>query len=238
MITKNWKLAQIKEFDTNWYFKKNRFAIVNRLAVVERILSLISPQLVLDIGTADGEIPVNLITNEKLDSTFIGMDLSRSLINIAVKTAKKKSLSERAQFVVADLEHLPFRDGQFDSVVCTAVLEHVIDLLTAVREMGRVSKLNKLLLVTLPNVMFQKIFQLLAILRLRYKDSIYDSNLKMERLEDIMKKNNLSPIYRLNFVLPLPKFLRFIEKFVRRFKIRSFHLFLNQLLICKKESKI
>ncbi len=238
MNKNDWKLAQIKDFDTKWYFKKNRFALTNRADIVEHVLSLASPKHVLDIGTADGEIPLELVTTGKFDAVFVGIDLSISLIKIAVKTAKKKNLSETTQFLVADLEYLPFREEEFDFVVCTAVLEHVIDIHTAVRGMSRVCELSKLILITLPNIMFQKIFHLLAILHLRYKDSVYHSNRALEDLEKVMKKYNLLPIYRLNFVLPLPRSFKFMEKFIRYFKIKKIHLFLNQLLICKKQSKI
>lgn len=40
--------------------------------------------------------------------------------------------------VVADVEHLPFRDGLFTRVECDAVLEHVHDPVRSVAEMARV----------------------------------------------------------------------------------------------------
>ncbi len=45
-----------------------------------------------------------------------------------------------ADFVLADAQHLPFRDGVFDKVLCTEVLEHVPDDKAGLRELYRVVK--------------------------------------------------------------------------------------------------
>ena len=43
-------------------------------------------------------------------------------------------------YVQAEIDALPFRDGQFDVVTCSHTLEHVIDLPAAVRELRRVAR--------------------------------------------------------------------------------------------------
>jgi ubiquinone/menaquinone biosynthesis C-methylase UbiE len=42
--------------------------------------------------------------------------------------------------VVADLEHLPFKDGAFDVVTCFHTIEHVLDPQLALDELVRVSR--------------------------------------------------------------------------------------------------
>lgn len=51
---------------------------------------------------------------------------------------------------MGNVEDLPYRDGAFDAVVCTDVLEHVIDLNAAVREIRRVLKPGGLAVVRVP----------------------------------------------------------------------------------------
>ena len=46
------------------------------------------------------------------------------------------------------LKTLPFRDGEFDTVVCTHVIEHVLDYKKAIAELRRVSR--KRLIIVVP----------------------------------------------------------------------------------------
>ena len=57
----------------------------------------------------------------------------------------RAALGERAEYVVADAQELPFADGSFDVVVCRIAAHHFADLELAVAEMARVS--NRLVVV-------------------------------------------------------------------------------------------
>jgi len=59
------------------------------------------------------------------------------------------SLAGRAR-IVCDASDLPFEDGQFDLVICVAVLEHVLDPQRCVDEMHRVLSANGLIYATTP----------------------------------------------------------------------------------------
>ena len=48
--------------------------------------------------------------------------------------------------VVGDVYHLPFKDEQFDNILCTEVLEHLPLPQTAISEMTRVLKIGGLLI--------------------------------------------------------------------------------------------
>lgn len=50
------------------------------------------------------------------------------------------------KFTAAPVEKLPFPDGHFDTVICTHVLEHILDIRAAIGELRRVSA-NKLIIV-------------------------------------------------------------------------------------------
>lgn len=52
--------------------------------------------------------------------------------------------------VAASLQHLPFRDGVFDCVLCTEVLEHVPDPVLALKECRRVLKSGGKLFLSTP----------------------------------------------------------------------------------------
>jgi SAM-dependent methyltransferase len=56
----------------------------------------------------------------------------------------------RHEAVAAPLTDLPFADATFDGVLCTEVLEHIVDDARAARELARVSKAGATLLVSVP----------------------------------------------------------------------------------------
>ena len=56
-----------------------------------------------------------------------------------------------------DVTHLPFRDEAFDAVICSEVLEHIPDNRLAIRELVRVLKAGRDLVVSVPRFMPERI---------------------------------------------------------------------------------
>lgn len=52
------------------------------------------------------------------------------------------------EYVAAKIEDLPFEDNEFDTVVCTHVIEHVLDYHAAIRELRRIAA--KRLIIVVP----------------------------------------------------------------------------------------
>ena len=50
--------------------------------------------------------------------------------------------------VVGDAHHLPFQDGEFERILCTEVLEHLLDPAKAIAEMRRVLQPGGMLILT------------------------------------------------------------------------------------------
>jgi ubiquinone/menaquinone biosynthesis C-methylase UbiE len=80
-----------------------------------------------------------------------GCDFSMSAL--AVGQAKIRSLngSTRAALIQGNAESLPFASESFDMVVSCETIEHVPDVLTALREMWRVARPGAKLFLTTPN---------------------------------------------------------------------------------------
>ncbi|HVP15671.1 MAG TPA: class I SAM-dependent methyltransferase, partial [Terriglobales bacterium] len=81
--------------------------------------------LVLDVGSGDGPAPAA----DVLCDRFVADDAERVA-----------PLRLDRPFVSGDLEHLPFRDGAFDFVYCSHVLEHTADPARAIGELERVAR--------------------------------------------------------------------------------------------------
>ncbi|HEU0100644.1 MAG TPA: class I SAM-dependent methyltransferase [Allosphingosinicella sp.] len=79
-----------------------------------------------------------------------GVDVDASAVELARCNAARYGRSDIALHHVPDTRRLPFRDGEFDFVLCNSVLEYVRvgDLPEIVRELHRVMKPGGRLLVT------------------------------------------------------------------------------------------
>jgi ubiquinone/menaquinone biosynthesis C-methylase UbiE len=102
----------------------------------ELILNLLSPkpgQIILDAGCGTG-----IFTREILSSgsKVIGLDLSLPMLKRAQLNLKRYPF----QVVLADMLHVPFREGLFDKAVSVTALEFIEDGHAAVDELFRVTK--------------------------------------------------------------------------------------------------
>jgi ubiquinone/menaquinone biosynthesis C-methylase UbiE len=93
---------------------------------------------ILDVGVGTGR----LLSKIAGDFEKYGVDISMTYL----KLAAKKNIRVCMSFV----EDLPYESSCFDAVVSTDVLEHVLDLNVAVREMLRVLRPGGLLVVRVP----------------------------------------------------------------------------------------
>lgn len=84
---------------------------------------------ILDIACGTGNYTTAL---EKTDLRMTGSDISSKMID----EAKEKSLSIRWE--LADVTQLPYKDGQFQGVLCTLAIHHFDDLYAAFEEAYRV----------------------------------------------------------------------------------------------------
>lgn len=73
----------------------------------------------LDIGCGSGR---NFIKSDKIE--FYGIDFSKKMIKLAERRAKKLKINITLK--KSNSDNLPFKDNEFDSVLCYAVL-HCID---------------------------------------------------------------------------------------------------------------
>jgi len=67
-----------------------------------------------------------------------------------------------ADFLLADAQHLPFRDGAFDKVMCTEVLEHIPDDRLGIGELYRVAKAGADVAVSVPRYWPERVFWTLS----------------------------------------------------------------------------
>lgn len=88
----------------------------------------VSPSRVLDIGCGTGELAERIA--RELGVEVVVADLSPRMVHLA----RERGLEAR----LADIEDLPFADGEFDCVVAAWVIYHAPDRDRAIRELARV----------------------------------------------------------------------------------------------------
>jgi SAM-dependent methyltransferase len=102
----------------------------NSIACIERISADVVGTSVLDVGCGTGYL-LTAITGHRRGkfSSITGVDFVRP----------EGLGSEGFEFVQAPIESLPFVDNSFDTVICTHVIEHILDMHRAISELRRVA---------------------------------------------------------------------------------------------------
>ncbi len=118
-----------------------RFVERRRVKVIFEMMMLHQESSVLEVGCGAG----NVIERASRGRLF-GVDLSSYVLRKA-----KDRLNQRAHLVQADAHMLPYKDHSFMRVICSEVLEHVLDPLSALHEISRVLTPHGLAIVSVPN---------------------------------------------------------------------------------------
>ena len=104
---------------------------------------------VLDLGCGEGRHIFGIM--DRFPNAYcIGLDLHTESLKIAQEGAEYfESISnEGAGFTMASGYQMPFADSSFDMVVCSEVLEHLINYEDALDEIRRVLKQMEIFLLT------------------------------------------------------------------------------------------
>lgn len=118
------------------------------MAQYEGILKFVRPGIkVLDAGCGDGVLSV-LMANK--GAMVVGCDFSKPNIEAAKGYITEHHITN-VEFLVGDVEHLPFQNNSFDLVVSSHVLEHLPSFDQGLREIMRVTK--KRAIIAIPTVL-------------------------------------------------------------------------------------
>jgi len=106
---------------------------------------------VLDIGCGHGALSFTLSESAGFD--VVAMDILEARVSSvrAKKGARDPAAAARVHIVRADAESLPYREGSFDAVAATEVLEHVDEPGVMLAEAARVLRPGGRFFMTPPN---------------------------------------------------------------------------------------
>jgi len=92
---------------------------------------------VCDVGCGTGVVLKQIKTARPEMTRLMGVDF-------AIDDA---DALDGIEYEAAKIENLPFKDGEFDTVICTHVVEHVLDYRAAIAELRRITKKRLIIIV-------------------------------------------------------------------------------------------
>lgn len=108
----------------------------------------------LDVGCGTGQF-LSKLNELKGPAKLYGIDISEEMLKKA-----KQRLGSAAELKIADVHVLPFKENYFDYVISTEAFHHYGSQLSALKEMKRVAKPGRRIIISDINFFFKLIHQL------------------------------------------------------------------------------
>lgn len=110
----------------------------NSAACIDLIAADLVGETALDVGCGTGYL-LHVLAGRRPEVKFTGVDFI-----IDPETRKREG---GITFHEANIEKLPFADRSFDTVICTHVLEHILDFRAALAELRRITRQRLIIVV-------------------------------------------------------------------------------------------
>ena len=117
----------------------------NRMREIFELLSFLPDKYdnILDIGFGKGQIPYYFLNKGK-HVTSIGLELES--YGIQIEKVRKDGIN----LLEADIENTPFKNNEFDCVIASHILEHILDFGKAVSDIKRVLTRGGVFVIFIP----------------------------------------------------------------------------------------
>ena len=142
---KEWNEKMVEKYDPDaFHHHPNsliRFIEARRVKTILRFLDLKEGDRLLEVGCGAG----NILEMTPPSQRF-GVDLSTFVLEKA-----KQRLNKTAQLFQANAQSLPLKSGVFQRVICSEVLEHLLDPAAALQEIGRILDSHGAAILSVPN---------------------------------------------------------------------------------------
>lgn len=109
----------------------------NSTACVQRIVADVVGDSVCDVGCGTGVVLGEIRKRRGAKGRYVGVDF---VVDDAADM-------DGIEYVAARIEDLPFADGEFDTVICTHVIEHVLEYRKAIAELRRIARRRLIIVV-------------------------------------------------------------------------------------------
>lgn len=118
--------------------------------MVEQIgLYLKDGGIILDAGCGNG--PYSCYLSQRNNSFIVACDISPKMVTEAKKRIESEGNPNAVRFLASNLECLPFKDRTFDGIICSQVIEHLINDNIGLKEFHRILKPEGTLIISTDN---------------------------------------------------------------------------------------
>ena len=143
---KEWNEEMVKKYDPDaFHHHPNpvvRFIERKRVKAILKLIDIhYKGERLLEVGCGAG----NILEKAPTGNLF-GVDISAFIL----AKAKQKS-SKKMDLFQADAQNLPFKDRVFKQVICSEVLEHLLDPSASLQEIARILNHQGIAIISVPN---------------------------------------------------------------------------------------
>jgi ubiquinone/menaquinone biosynthesis C-methylase UbiE len=100
---------------------------------------------ILDVGCGTGRYATEIA---KKGLEVVASDMGLQMLKKTMRKAKKRDVFRRINLVLADGEHLPFKEKTFNGLICTLTFDHFEDCESAAQEFSRVLEKDSLCILS------------------------------------------------------------------------------------------
>ncbi len=151
-------------------------------------------KLVLDAGTGTGRFAIYLA---KQGINVTAIDSSKEMVDIAREKAQQEGCQNRIQFIVADIEHLPFKNNSFDGICSIIVLIHFACRDYAVSELSRVLRAGGVTVIDVPSKLLSRAYG--SLVSLIGKTTFQDYHYNLQETKKLLSNNAIRLVERRKF---------------------------------------
>jgi ubiquinone/menaquinone biosynthesis C-methylase UbiE len=136
-VARGYKRVGMEGFIAKWYDKNARRNTPEQYKTWAKMVAenVAEGGSVLEVAPGPGYLAIELAKRGKY--TIVGLDISRTFVEIAQKNATEAGVGAAVEFRQGDVAHMAFDDETFDFIICTAAFKNFADPIGALREMYR-----------------------------------------------------------------------------------------------------
>jgi len=141
-----WNDTFAREFDIDAYYTRAsvlvRWVTQRRMRVIKKLVKAEPDNRILEVGCGGGHILRMFAENQ-----LVGVDVSGEMIRKSQRNLRDYDVTLHR----GELAELRFPRDSFDRIICSEVLEHVVEPESLIAEMARILAPHGRMVVTVPN---------------------------------------------------------------------------------------